>query len=230
MFRLVKLGSVLAAATVAVTVSVMSGMAATNQTRLGIGDVATSAEISRWDIDIRPDGQGLPRGQGNVQQGEEIFAESCASCHGDFGEGLGNYPVLVGGDPKELDSGQRPEKTVGSFWPYAPILFDYIRRAMPFGNAQSLTADETYALTAFLLSMNEIIPEDSVLDAQSLTAIKMPNADGFYFDPKPDVANKPCMSDCTDGPVKIASFARILNVTPDGLEPTEQAQAGGENN
>ena len=88
---------------------------------------------------------------------------------------------------------------------------------MPFGEAQSLTADETYALTAFLLSMNGIVPEDSVLDAESLAAIQMPNEDGFYFDPEPDVVNKPCMSDCTVGPVEIVSFARILNVTPDGL-------------
>ncbi len=230
MFRLAKLGSVLAAATIAVAVSVMSGMAASGPSRLGIGELATAEEISRWDIDIRPDGQGLPRGQGNARQGEAIYAQSCAQCHGDFGEGLGNYPVLVGGDPDELKNGERPEKTVGSFWPYAPILFDYIRRAMPFGDAQSLTADETYALTAFLLSMNEIIAEDSVLDAASLAAIKMPNKDGFYFDPEPDVVNTTCMSDCTAGPVEIVSFARILNVTPDGLEPIEQAQAGGENN
>ncbi|MBL4691635.1 MAG: cytochrome c [Rhodospirillales bacterium] len=230
MFRLVKLGSVIAVATVAVAVSVVSGMAAPSSSPLGIGEVATPKEISRWDIDIRPDGQGLPPGQGNVLQGEALYAKSCAQCHGDFGEGLGNYPVLVGGDKNDLENGERPEKTIGSFWPYATTLFDYIRRAMPFGDSQSLTADETYALTAFLLSMNEIIPEDSELDAKSLAAVKMPNEDGFYFDPEPDVANKACMSDCTAKPVEISSFARILNVTPDGLEPVEQAQAGGANN
>ena len=217
MFRLVKLGAVIATVTAVVAVTAMSGFATHTQSRLGIGEVATPAEISRWDIDIRPDGQGLPEGRGDVQQGDEIFAELCASCHGDFAEGLGNYPALVGGEPSALKTDERPEKTIGSYWPYASTLCVYIRRAMPFGEAQSLSADETYALTAFLLSMNDIIPEDSTLDAESLAAIKMPNEDGFYFDPQPDVANSPCMSNCTAGPVEIASFALILNVTPDGL-------------
>lgn len=217
MFRLVKLGAVIATITAVVAVTAMSGLATPAQSRLGIGEAATPAEISRWDIDIRPDGQGLPEGRGDVQQGDEIYAERCASCHGDFAEGLGNYPALVGGEPSALKTDERPEKTIGSYWPYASTLFDYIRRAMPFGEAQSLSADETYALTAFLLSMNDIIPEDSTLDAGSLAAIKMPNEDGFYFDPQPDVANSPCMSNCTAGPVEIASFALILNVTPDGL-------------
>ena len=222
MFRLAKLGAVIATLTAVVAGAVISGLATTGQSRttqsrLGIGELATAREISFWDIDIRPDGQGLPEGRGDVRQGDEIFTERCASCHGDFAEGLGNYPALVGGEPDELSSGERPEKTIGSYWPYASTLFDYIRRAMPFGDAQSLTADETYALTAFLLSMNDIIPEDSRLDAESLAAVEMPNVDGFYFDPQPDVANFPCMSDCTAGPVEIASFALILNVTPDGL-------------
>ena len=203
MFRLVKLAAVIVTVTIAGTVTAMSGFSTPSPSRLGIGELATPAEIARWDIDIRPDGQGLPEARGDVQQGDQIFAELCASCHGDFAEGLGNYPALVGGEPKELKTDQRPEKTVGSFWPYATTLFDYIRRAMPFGDAQSLSADETYALVAFLLSMNDIIPEDSVLDAESLAAITMPNEDGFYFDPQPDVANSPCMRDCTDGPVEI---------------------------
>lgn len=225
MFRLVKRGAVIAtmAITVAVTVAfivsitVISSMATTSPARLGIGETPTLDEIAVWDIDIRPDGKGLPAGRGSVQQGDEIFAERCAFCHGDFAEGLGNFPALVGGAPKELKNADRPEKTIGSFWPYAPILFDYIRRAMPFGDAQSLSADETYALTAYLLSMNDIIPEDSSLDAKSLTAVTMPNENGFYFDPAPDVANQICMSDCTDGPVEIVSYALVLNVTPDGL-------------
>ena len=230
MFRLVKLGLVIVTVVAVAAVSLMSGNAATNQSRLGVGELAGLEEISRWDIDIRPDGQGLPPGQGNVLQGEALFAKSCAQCHGEFGEGLGNYPVLVGGDKNDFENGERPEKTIGSFWPYATTLFDYIRRAMPFGEAQSLTADETYALTAFLLSMNDIIAEETVLNAQSLAAITMPNADGFYFDPEPDVVNTSCMNDCTAGPVKIASFARILDVTPDGLPPIEQAQADDKDN
>lgn len=220
MSRLVKQGAVvcIAAAILAAPLLSFTGFAATDSTRMGIGDVASEEEISRWDIDIRPDGLGLPEGHGTVSQGEMIYAEKCAHCHGDFGEGLGNFPVLVGGAPKELESGERPEKTIGSFWPYASTLFDYIRRAMPFGEAQSLTANETYALTAFLLAMNDVIPEDSVLNAESLAAIRMPNADGFYFDPAPDIANMSCMSNCSGVPAEIVSFARILDVTPDGLE------------
>lgn len=230
MFKLVKRGAMIIAVSTVAALGVISGTEATDPetaapSPLGIGAVATATEVSRWDIDIRPDGHGLPQGQGSVLEGDEIYAERCAQCHGDFGEGLGNYPVLVGGNTNELKNGERPEKTIGSFWPYSPILFDYIRRAMPFGDAQSLTANETYALTAYLLSMNDIIPEDSTVDATSLAAIKMPNADGFYFDPKPDVANVQCMNGCTKGPVKITSFARILNVTPDGLDPIEEAQA-----
>jgi cytochrome c len=227
MFRLARVGqvAVLATAVVAVVaVTVVSGNAATRLALLGIGEAASREEISRWDIDIRPDGKGLPEGHGSVEQGEIIYADRCASCHGDFGEGSGNYPVLVGGDANDLVTGERPEKTIGSFWPYAPTLFDYIRRAMPFGEAQSLSADETYALTAYLLAMNEVIAEDSVLDARSLTAIRMPNANGFYFSTEPDVVNKPCMRDCTESAVKIDSTARILDVTPDGLPRDEKAQ------
>jgi len=222
MSKLVKLGSIVIGATAIIAATFMSSFADSDQPKFGVGQMATPQEIIYWDIDIRPDGKGLPQGQGTAAQGEEIFAGKCARCHGDFGEGLGNFPVLVGGDTKELKNGERPEKTVGSFWPYSPILFDYIRRAMPFGEAQSLTADETYALTAFILSANSIIDEDSVMNAKTLTAVKMPNAGGFYFDPKSDVKNTACMKDCTDGPAKISSYARILNVTPDGLAPGEQ--------
>jgi len=230
MSRLVKYTSGAIIAVAAVAITVISGTAAPTRQIFGIGEPATSAEISRWNIDVRPDGVGLPVGQGNVGQGGEIFAERCAQCHGDFGEGLGNFPVLVGGASAELKGGDRPEKTVGSYWPYASTLFDYIHRAMPFGDAQSLSANETYALTAFLLSMNGVIPEDSVLNEKNLAAVKMPNRDGFYFDPKPDVANNACMSNCTDGPVKITSYARILDVTPDGLAPAEQAEVSDKKN
>ena len=115
MFRLVKLGLVIVTVVAVAAVSLMSGNAATNQSRLGVGELAGLEEISRWDIDIRPDGQGLPPGQGNVLQGEALFAKSCAQCHGEFGEGLGNYPVLVGGDKNDLETASGPKRQSAAF-------------------------------------------------------------------------------------------------------------------
>ena len=109
---------------------------------MGLGREATQEEIAAWDIDVRPDGQGLPQGKGTAQQGEDIFQERCATCHGEFGEGRDRWPVLAGG--LGTLKNDRPNKTVGSFWPYASTIMDYVRRAMPFGHAQSLTADELY--------------------------------------------------------------------------------------
>lgn len=189
----------------------------TDSPRLGIGTVATAKEISGWDIDIRPDGKGLPPGQGTAAEGEPLYGERCARCHGDFGEGAGNFPALVGGDQQDLKNTDRPVKTVGNFWPYSSTLFDYIRRAMPFGDAQSLTANETYALTAFILSENDIIADDTIINTKTLPGIEMPNADGFYSAPAHDTKNTACMQDCLDAPPVISSRARILVVTPDGL-------------
>lgn len=123
---------------------------------------------------MRPDGQGLPPGKGSVKQGEELFLAQCASCHGEFGEGAGRWPVLAGG-LNSLKS-DRPEKTVGSFWPYLSTVYDYIRRAMPYGNAQSLSADDTYAIVAFLLNMNNIVPDDFVLSKENFGKVKLPNS------------------------------------------------------
>ena len=114
--------------------------------RLGIGREATPEEIAGWDIDIRPDGQGLPPGKGTVKQGEAIYMEQCAACHGEFGESAGRWPILTGG--AGTLASHDPVKSIGSYWPYASTVMDYIRRAMPFGNAQSLTNDELYAVTA----------------------------------------------------------------------------------
>ena len=120
-----------------------------------LGTIATPEEVSGWDIDVRPDGLGAPEGSGNAIDGEEIYAEVCAGCHGDFGEGLDRWPELVGGEDT-LDT-HDPLKTMGSYWPYASTVYDYIYRAMPYGMSQSLTVDETYKLVAFLLYMNEIL-------------------------------------------------------------------------
>src|SRR3954471_8717839 len=117
--------------------------------KLGIGREATPAEIAGWDIAIRPDGRGLPPGKGTVRQGEALYLERCASCHGEFGEATGRWPIRSGGEGRLAS--HDPVRSIGSYWPYAATVMDYIRRAMPFGNAQSLTNDELYAVTAYVL-------------------------------------------------------------------------------
>ncbi|MHA1546138.1 MAG: c-type cytochrome, partial [Alphaproteobacteria bacterium] len=139
---------------------------------LGLGRVATQQEIAAWDIDVRPDGQGLPVGQGTAGAGEVIFQERCAACHGDFGEGAGRWPVLAGGFGS-LNS-DNPVKTIGSYWPYLSTVFDYIRRAMPFGEAQSLSANETYSLVAYLLFLNDIVDDENfALSNKNFTSIHL---------------------------------------------------------
>ena len=150
----------------------------------GLGRTATPAEVAGWNIDVRPDGQGLPPGKGSVAMGEEIFAGKCASCHGDFAEGVGRWPVLAGGQGTLKN--ERPVKTVGSYWPYLSTLFDFITRAKPFGDAKSLNADEVYAITAFLLHMNDIVDGDLELSKENFTSIKLPNEANFVADRRPD--------------------------------------------
>jgi len=163
----------------------------------GFGSTPTAAEIEAWNIDIRPDGKGLPVGQGTATQGEETYLQYCSACHGEFGEGVGRYPALIGGE-NSLDQ-DRPKKTVGSFWPYATTLWDYVNRSMPFGNAQSLEADQVYAIVAYILNMNDLIGPDTVMDQRSLPGVKMPNRNGFVSpDPRPDVHSKACMKNCKD--------------------------------
>ncbi|WP_020175284.1 c-type cytochrome [Methyloferula stellata] len=146
--------------------------------RFGFGRAPTPAEIAAFDIDVRPDGQGLPPGHGSVQDGAKIFATTCASCHGEKGEtAVPTGAVLVGGQGTLKSA--KPVKTIGSYWPYATTLYDYIRRAMPFNAPQSLSNDEVYAVTAYLLSLNKIVPDNAVLDARTLPEVRMPNRDGF---------------------------------------------------
>ena len=185
--------------------------------KYNIGKLATKTEIAGWDIDVRPDGVGAPKGSGNAIDGEEIYVNRCASCHGDFGEGVDRWPALVGGDGTLAS--HDPEKTTGSYWPYASTIFDYVYRSMPFGEAQTLTHDETYKIVAYLLNMNEIIDEDYVLSEKNIGKIKMPNASGFSLpDPRPDVTKykdgQPCMKNC-NVPLKIIGKARDIDVTPD---------------
>jgi len=193
---------------------------ATNSSRaserpFGLGKIASAEEVAGWDIDVRPDGKGAPVGLGTAALGEEIYAERCAGCHGDFGEGIDRWPVLVGG--RGTLATHDPVKTVGSYWPYASTVYDYIYRAMPFGEAQSLTHDETYSIVAYLLFMNDVIKQDMQVSNLNIGSIKMPNREGFMLpDPRPDGQPKgdPCMKNCSVS-TKIIGKARNIDVTPD---------------
>ena len=141
-----------------------------------LGRRATPAEVAAWDLSIAPDGEGLPAGRGTAQEGARVYAAKCASCHGDKGEGRPN-DRLVGG--RGTLASKTPVRTVGSYWPYATTVFDYVRRAMPYGTPRSLTDDEVYAVTAYVLQMNGIIGERDEMNAQSLPRVRMPNRDNF---------------------------------------------------
>ena len=138
--------------------------------KFNLGQIATSEEVAGWDIDVRPDGLDAPIGSGTALFGEEIYAEQCAACHGDFGEGADRWPPLVGGEGSLAS--HDPEKTTGSYWPYASTMYDYIYRSMPFGAAQSLSYDETYGTVAYLLYMSDIIEEDFVLSDKNIGEIE----------------------------------------------------------
>lgn len=152
--------------------------------RLGIGRAATADEIKKLDIDVMPDGRGLPAGRGTVAEGAAIYAAKCRSCHGATGEG-GSAERLVGRDSgPNFNFAMDPKlvKTVGNYWPYATTLYDYTYRAMPFLAPGTLTPDETYALVAYLLALNKIVPDDAVMDQASLPKVKMPARDKFVPD------------------------------------------------
>jgi cytochrome c len=141
--------------------------------RRAITASATPAEIAGWDIDIKPDGQGAPTGHGSVKEGEKVYLDKCAACHGEFGENAGRWPQLAQG--KGTLASNDPVKTVGSYFPYLGSVFDYIRRAMPFGDAQSLSNDELYAVTAYVLNLNDIVDDKFVLSKETWGNVKMPN-------------------------------------------------------
>jgi len=159
----------------------------------GIGRAATPSEIAGWNIDVDRQGNNLPAGSGSVSRGREVFDQQCAACHGAKGEG-GVGDQLVGGQGTLATP--KPVKTVGSYWPYATTLFDYIRRAMPQNAPQSLSNEDVYAVSAYILQLNGLLPAEATLDARSLSAIKMPNRNMFVGDPRPDVKNPACMKDC----------------------------------
>lgn len=151
-----------------------------------VGHAPSADQIEQQDITVLPNGEGLPAGTGTPDQGEVIYKEKCAACHGQNGEGKPPTGVtLVGGIGTLATS--KPLKTIGSYWPYATSVWDYIHRSMPYAEPGTLSSDETYAVTAFLLYKNGIIPRDQVMDKQTLPKVRMPNRDGFIPDSRPDV-------------------------------------------
>ena len=183
---------------------------------LGLGRAATNNEVSAWDIDIRPDGKGLPVGSGSVIIGEELYTDNCSSCHGDFGEGIDRWPELAGGFDT-LDS-EDPVKTVGSYWPYLSTVWDYVHRAMPFGNAQSLNNDEVYAITAYILYLNDLVDEDFELSHVNFEEINLPNEENFYLYNRENLENTTYNNRCMQNCKKVAMITKravVLDVTPE---------------
>jgi cytochrome c len=185
----------LAAAVVLAGCAQMQQTAAPAKPAVGYGKPIAEADIAPWNIDIRtPDGRGLPAGSGTAAQGKVVYDQKCASCHGADAKGGPVYGTMVGGIGSFTTNAR--VLTPGSMYPYAPILFDYIRRAMPMDRPQSLTPNEVYALSAYLLNLNGLIPAGAVMDATTLPKVQMPNRNGFIVDDRPDVKAVRCMSNC----------------------------------
>lgn len=197
--------------------------------KLGLGRAALPEEIAAWDLDVSPNGDGLPEGSGSVEDGEMLFSDNCAVCHGEFAEGVDNWPKLAGGEDTLAD--KDPVKTVGSYWPHLSTAWDYINRSMPYGAAQTLSDDEVYAIVAYILYSNFLVEDDFVLSNENFLDVEMPNADGFIIDDRAETEypiwrSEPCMENCKDS-VEITMRASVLNVTPEdeeaALEQTEAA-------
>ena len=162
---------------------------------LKLGKPISATDLAAWDIDIRTsDGRGLPAGRGSVAEGKKIFDAKCLACHGSDAKGGSVYGSMVGGIGSFKTSAR--VLTPGSMYPYAPILFDYIRRAMPMDSPQSLNANEVYALSGYILNLNGLVPGDAVMDASALPKVMMPNRDGFIVDDRPDTNAVRCMQNC----------------------------------
>ncbi|WP_224825739.1 c-type cytochrome [Cognatishimia sp. MH4019] len=191
----------------------------------GLGREALPEEIQAWDVDIRPGGAGLPEGSGDVWTGEEVFADYCAVCHGDFAEGVDNWPVLAGGFDTLAD--KDPVKTVGSYWPHLSTVWDYVNRSMPFGGAQTLEPDEVYAIVAYILYSNDMVDDDFVLSDENFAEFEMYNEGGFIVDDRAETEytiwrKEPCMENCKDS-VEITMRASVVDVTPEETAEEEAA-------
>ena len=197
---------------------------------LRLGRAATADEVAAWDIDVRPDGLGLPEGEGSVEDGEMIFGDKCAVCHGDFGEAVGRWPVLAGG--QDTLTNERPVKTIGSYWPYLSTVWDYVHRAMPFGDAQSLEPDEVYAIVAYLMYVNDLVDDDFVLSKENFLEVPLPNEAHFFMDDRAAPGGEleefavadVCMENCKSA-VEITARAAIIDVTPEDAEARKAREA-----
>ena len=215
--------SVRALALLACFVAFAASASEAGSKKLGIGREASADEIAGWAISVRPDGQGLPAGKGSVKDGEPLYVERCAACHGEFGESAGRWPIVAGGSGTLAS--HDPVKSVGSYWPYASTLLDYIRRSMPFGAAQSLSNDELYAITAYVLYLNDVIKDFNFeLSDKNFATIRLPN-EGNFIDDDREWSEKgfwqknPCMKNCLPGVAKVTGRARAIDVTPDNTKP-----------
>lgn len=186
----------------AVALAVMAGglsaqEAAWERPDAGFGTPVTEDDLALWDIAITtPTGENLPEGEGTVAQGTEVYGQLCVACHGENAEGGADlmYGSMVGGIGSMTES--KRVLTPGSMYPYAPILFDYVRRAMPLDNPHSMTNSDVYAVSAYIYHLNGLIPEDFVMNAETMPGIQMPNRDAFFEDDRPDTANERCMEGC----------------------------------
>jgi cytochrome c len=166
-----------------------------NRPEVGYGQPISEADLALWNIDIAtPTGGNLPAGEGTVAAGKQVFEQKCVACHGENAAGGSVYGTMVGGIGSMIKSPR--VLTPGSMYPYAPILFDYVRRAMPMDAPQSLSADEVYAVAAYIYNLNGLVPEDFKMNAETMPKIAMPNRDGFIKDDRPDTKAERCMSDC----------------------------------
>lgn len=206
----------------------MTAPAPQNDVPFGIGRVALAEELAAWDVDVLPDGRGLPEGKGDVWTGEEVFVDRCASCHGDFAEGVDNWPVLAGGFDTLAD--EDPVKTVGSYWPHLSTAWDYISRSMPFGEAGTLTADETYAIVAYILYSNDLVDDDFELNHENFADFNMYNMEGFVIDDRPNLEYakwraEPCMQYCKEAVDVTMRSVFLVETPPEGGSNSVMNQA-----
>jgi len=169
---------------VIVLAGLLVGVGAAQSPKYEVGRAPTADEVKAWSITIFPDGNGLPDGSGTAAKGKEVYARRCSECHGTTGQG-GESSALVGGKGSLVSA--KPLKTVGSYWPYATSLWDYVNRTMPFHNPGILTDDQVYSVVAYVLHLNEIVGENDEMNRETLPDVRMPNRDGFVKDDRPDV-------------------------------------------
>jgi len=216
-------------AVAAVALAALAGVA--QAAPMGIGSPISDAELAKWDISVFFDGENLPSAKGNLAEGEQLYQAQCAMCHGEFGEGARGYPKMLGAPMEEFHETAKHDgdnvaiRGINNLWGHAPTLADYIHRAMPFYAPQSLTWDQAFSITGYVLYLAEVIDDNGQeITADFLKSIKMPAADNYYTDPRPDVQNKRCMKDCFTGELVVKGKAVIGDVAVGAVEKREAVQ------